>query len=139
MIGDLQKQNNIIVIGSPEDGEILLDYEINLGHTLWSVTKSTAPGDRVWFYITHPVSAVVATGIVNSEVIYHGEANQSWSKHYVATINNLKIVRNTPLEFLQKAFPQWQGIADFEENFDIEANQVGFFHEVMGFDNGYFY
>ena len=128
-------QQNLIVVGSLEDGEILLDYELQLGHSLWAVTKDTKPGDRVWIYIAKPISAIVATGIVSSDVIYQEGDYKPWAKHFIATIRQLEIVRATPMNVLKRAFPDWRKLREFEENFILPTHWVNFFREVVGVDN----
>lgn len=130
-----QEQQNIIIVGSEDDGELLFGYDIRLGQTLWAVTKDSKPGDRVWFYIAEPISAIVATGIIGSEVTYSDEEMQLWRKQYVATIKNLQIVRSTPMTQLKRAFRDWEHLVDFEENFILPANWVNFFREVLEVEN----
>jgi hypothetical protein len=126
---------NIIVVGSEEDGEILLEYDLQLGQTVWAVTRDAAPGDRVWFYLAAPVSAIVATGIVKSEIKYQEGDMQPWARHFVATIGELEIVRQVSMTVLKRAFPDWQKLGDFEENFALPAHWVNFFREVLEVDD----
>lgn len=68
----------------------------------WSSLKDAKRGDDLWFYITAPVSAIVATGVALSDA----HPGKNWP--YEATVGEVNWIENQiSLNELRKMFPSW--------------------------------
>jgi hypothetical protein len=59
--------------------------------TNWTINSKAAPGDRVVFYLTAPLSSFVAVGLVAS-IPELDDGDQGWAGHYMADIKDVQMV-----------------------------------------------
>lgn len=107
-------KNNFVLLGGMADydradGDCLLK---NSGddHVVWTAHKNMKPGDRAFFYITAPVSAIVAAGTVFYEPWTNENLNSRWSNYPMTEIGDLVHLpeaKRLRIGRLRKLFPDW--------------------------------
>jgi hypothetical protein len=119
-----------IVLGSEDDGEILID-EIRAGaDTRWTTHKDAAIGDTVYFYIVSPVSSVVASGKICNTPQLQDAPSFPWYGYYFADINELKLTEPVHISILRKLFPDWAYWRYPRRNSEIPAQFLEAFQEL---------
>lgn len=74
--------------------------------TTWTIDRHATAGDLAVFYMTQPLSAVVAWGIVAGEPALETEGD--WSGHHMAAIGGVYLLpRPVPRAALAARVPQW--------------------------------
>lgn len=95
------------------DGDALLST-LKGDHVVWTAHKNMRPGDLIFFYITAPISSVVASGIVRSEIWINAEKDSRWSNYPMAEIkitNHLDEKFHISMKNLRGLFPEWKWLA----------------------------
>jgi hypothetical protein len=99
---------NILLLGGTDadngDYSLLAKVAQSSTRTLerWSTLKTAKAGDRVWFYIPSPQSAVVAAGVALGDAV----PDDNWP--YVMPVGELEwLPRSVPLQELREKFPSW--------------------------------
>lgn len=104
-----REPNHWILMGNPDDGEVLMFECLPENFTCWTTHKEAKIGDVVYFYITAPISGIVAKGVVNSEPELNDIANHRWAGYYFSDISELTPVKEFPIAISQirRLFPDW--------------------------------
>lgn len=99
--------NHWILMGNPEDGNILLSECLPDNFTCWTTHKEAKVGDVVYFYITAPVSGIVAKGIIASEPELNYDLESRWYGYHFSDINKLQRIKDIPIRDIRRFFPDW--------------------------------
>lgn len=77
--------------------------------TNWTVNSQAVVGDQVLFYLSAPLSALVARGTVTSPPKRRNNPRARWYGHYMADIDAITLLpRRIPVRELKAEFPQWR-------------------------------
>lgn len=98
-----------ILLGSPGDGDTLLRDDVPQGVTNWTTHREAQIGDYVFFYITSPVKAIVASGRIATAPELQNDARESWYKKYFSVISELRsFPQIVTIRELKALFPEWR-------------------------------
>lgn len=128
----MEKRKTFIVLGSPLNGELLLEADLpNGAETCWTLHKTATAGDRILFYITAPVSGIVAVGTMRGESQYQSNPTADWYKHYLGAVEDLHLTRIVPMRSLRAVFPEWNALKYFRQNAPVPENLVPLLLEML--------
>lgn len=104
-----KKQSYFILNGAGRDSDdfgILKKLAKGGGaYSGWGCTRSVRKGDRVFFYITKPKSAIVAQGIALEDA-WKGTSRDHW--RYNTKVGEVRLLRSPiPISEIKERFPGW--------------------------------
>lgn len=124
-------KNYFILLGSIEDSACLITDEI-VG---WTSHKAVAVDDEVFFYITAPVSAIVASGIVLSENYTYEDFRSKWDGRLMTEIVIDRGIESpkphVSMRRLREIFPEWNWLRYPRQNTQVPADIILPFLELM--------
>ena len=120
----LKNMNTFLVLGSDADGQSLMEDCFASDVAYWTLHKDAQIGDRILFYITAPISAVVAMGKVSSEPEYQPNPNEHWYKHWLGEVSELEVTNTTAMRELRQMFPEWKQLFYLRQNARVPGEIV---------------
>lgn len=92
-----------------EQLEYLEDLAAKGGSTRWTINRNAEVGDELLIYLTAPISAFVARGIVSSVPSIDEDLNGDWQEHYMSEIEDVSLVpERVHIKILRARFPEWR-------------------------------
>lgn len=98
-----------VCLGAPTDQLEYFDTLPKGGDsTSWTINSRAAVGDEVLFYLSAPVSSLVARGTVASPPEREEDPNSDWPGHYLADVAEVRpLPRRVHIRELRAEFPEW--------------------------------
>jgi hypothetical protein len=127
----MSNQNYFILLGSIDDSTCLVtDADV-----VWTSHKAANPDDVVFFYITAPVSAIVASGIVEGDYWLNEDIESRWEGKLMNEISILRGIDSpkphVSMRRLREIFPEWNWLRYPRQNTQIPADLIEPFLELM--------
>jgi hypothetical protein len=98
----------------------------------WTIKKSARPEDIVIFYMIRPLTAFVATGVVESEVYRLNDKKSKWYDDPGAYIKNVQMLpRYVTLAEAKQAFPEWKYLRGLQKSSDVPRNFAKRFLQLL--------
>ena len=99
----------------------------------WNIKKSACKEDIVIFYMIRPMSAFVATGIVDSEVQQCPDKDSQWHDQPCVWVRDVSLLhRHVPLSKAKKYFSEWKFLKQPRRSTDVPKSYVGQFLRLLG-------
>ncbi len=99
----------------------------------WNIVKSASPEDLVIFYMIRPLSAFVATGIVDSEVESCPDETSRWRDQPCVWVSDVTMLpRYVPLSEAKRHFPEWKFLKQPHRSTEVPSAYVEDFLRLLG-------
>ena len=123
--------NYYIFLGSQADRHHLKKFDL-VG---WTAHKNFTLNDTAFFYITAPVSAIVACGVMLEKLWVDDDPNSKWKGKVFAEIYIQSDSLHIPIRHLRQLFPEWAWLRYPRQNALIPQEIVKPFLELVGEKN----
>jgi EVE domain len=88
---DAPRRRYHICIGTPPGHLEDLREDSVAGETIWTINSEARAGDHVLFYMTMPVGALVARGVVLRDARRETDPESPWRNYFMADIGSLEM------------------------------------------------
>ena len=103
-----------------------------LRYDWWPIKKSARPGNTVIFYLTSPISAFVASGIVDSEVISCPDETSEYRGRPCAWISDIRMLPNpVALQDAARRIPEWKFLQMPQAKAEVPSEWVERFSQLL--------
>lgn len=97
-----------IVIGRAAEQYDYVKEDAVRGDTTWTINMLAKKGDVVLFYITAPVSAIVATGVAVNDAKRSADPESDWNGFFMCDIIELELLeRPLTRETIRREIPSY--------------------------------
>ena len=123
----LDERHHFVFLGSKEDSLNLKRKNV-VG---WTSHSEVAVGDRIFFYITSPISAIIATGIATGHSWENEDFNSRWAGRLMTEAIVFQDDLHIPIKELRELFPEWKWLRFPRQNTRIPHEVVKPFLELI--------
>jgi predicted HNH restriction endonuclease len=121
-----------IVLGSPDDQyDALTELARRGDNTTWTINRNAKVGDDVLFYLTAPVSSLVARGQVLSAPEI--DPNSGWENHHMSDIGDFSLfTERVHISTLKEQFPEWRWLLSPIKSAQVPDDAVAALRALLG-------